>query len=287
MKRALGDSVFDRRGAGNLSERAYIALISFFTLYGLAVTGFLAVFTAHLWGPINTPTKDRVAVEASANPGGSTTTPQPEATQVENPKKAENPDEKEKSMLAPTNSPTLGMGAFLLLGFVIPLLGIFIALGSDKPIISFLGYNMVVVGFGMILGPTIFMYSADIVLMALATTFLLTLGMSAIGIAYPKSLAHWGGWLFGILLAVIVGQFTGIFMSMIGYPGVAQVMDSPVMHILISILFCAYIIYDWNRALRIPKTVDNAIDTAVALYLDIINLFIHILSLYGKSQNSS
>jgi FtsH-binding integral membrane protein len=52
-------------------------------------------------------------------------------------------------------------------------------------------------------------------------------------------------------------------------------------------LFCAYIIYDWNRALRLPYTVDNAIDAAVALYLDIMNLFIHLLRILGKSQSSS
>ena len=41
MKRGLGDSVWTRRGVNRLSQRAYIALISFFTLYGLAVSGAL------------------------------------------------------------------------------------------------------------------------------------------------------------------------------------------------------------------------------------------------------
>lgn len=280
----LSKGVWERRGANQLGKRLYIALISFFTVYGLFISGALAVYTAHLWGPI---TKKKVETTAPQNPTVETSTPleQPEAS-GEDATKTDDKKE-EKSALTPVNKPVFGMWAFIIFGLVLPFGGIFVALGSDKPMISFLGYNMIVVGFGLILGPTIYMYSAEIVIYALATTFLLTIALSIMGIIYPKSLEHWAGWLFGLLLAVIIGQFTGIFLAMCGYGGVMAVMDSPIMHILIAILFCAYIIFDWNRALRIPYTVDNAIDSAVALYLDIINLFIHILHAMGGNSNNS
>jgi FtsH-binding integral membrane protein len=42
--------------------------------------------------------------------------------------------------------------------------------------------------------------------------------------------------------------------------------------------------FDWYRAQAYPKTVDNAIDSAVDLYLDIINLFIRLLEIFGKKD---
>jgi FtsH-binding integral membrane protein len=49
-------------------------------------------------------------------------------------------------------------------------------------------------------------------------------------------------------------------------------------------IFCGYIGVDWSRANSIPKTLDNAIDSAAALYMDIINLFVRILSIMGRSE---
>ncbi len=46
--------------------------------------------------------------------------------------------------------------------------------------------------------------------------------------------------------------------------------------------FCGYIGVDWGRANQIERTVDNAIDSAAALYLDIINLFLRILRIMSK-----
>jgi FtsH-binding integral membrane protein len=43
-----------------------------------------------------------------------------------------------------------------------------------------------------------------------------------------------------------------------------------------------FIGYDYAKALEDDATVDAAIDRAVALYLDIINLFIRILEIMGK-----
>jgi len=47
-------------------------------------------------------------------------------------------------------------------------------------------------------------------------------------------------------------------------------------------LFSCYIGYDWGRANQIPKTIDNAVDSAAALYMDIIYLFLRILRIMGS-----
>jgi FtsH-binding integral membrane protein len=51
------------------------------------------------------------------------------------------------------------------------------------------------------------------------------------------------------------------------------------------VLFSAYVIFDMNRAMRLPRTLDNSIDAAVAVYLDFANLFVRLLSLLGQRRD--
>jgi FtsH-binding integral membrane protein len=53
---------------------------------------------------------------------------------------------------------------------------------------------------------------------------------------------------------------------------------------IVVIIFCGYIGYDWARANNIPKTFDNAVDSAAALYIDMINLFVRILRILGRRK---
>ena len=49
-----------------------------------------------------------------------------------------------------------------------------------------------------------------------------------------------------------------------------------------SIIILGYIGYDWAKAQEKRKTLDNAVDSAVDLYLDVINLFVRLL---GSKDN--
>ena len=50
------------------------------------------------------------------------------------------------------------------------------------------------------------------------------------------------------------------------------------------LIFSGYLGYDWARAQHLPKTVDNAIDCAVALYMDIVILFLNLLRLFSDRR---
>ena len=54
---------------------------------------------------------------------------------------------------------------------------------------------------------------------------------------------------------------------------------------IVALIFCGYIGLDWNRAQQYPKTLDNAIDSAADIYLDVVNLFVRILSITGKRRD--
>ena len=54
---------------------------------------------------------------------------------------------------------------------------------------------------------------------------------------------------------------------------------------IVALIFCGYIGLDWVRAQSIPKNANNAIDSVVALYLDIINLFVRLLSIMSGKDD--
>ena len=51
---------------------------------------------------------------------------------------------------------------------------------------------------------------------------------------------------------------------------------------IVVVIFCGYVGLDWSRANQIPKTLDNAVDSAASLYMDIIILFLRILRIMGR-----
>ena len=91
----------------------------------------------------------------------------------------------------------------------------------------------------------------------------------------PKLFLRMGGFLFAGLLGMIIVEIVGhLFFGATNWTSYA-----------IAALFSLYIGYDVQRAQLFPKTLDNAIDSAIDIYLDIANLFIRILSIIGNKDN--
>jgi len=171
----------------------------------------------------------------------------------------------------------------IIVGFVIPIIGIVISAKSDEWTISLFGYTLLIFGIGAISGPAVSMLETGALMLALISTAGVTIVMSVAGIIYPKSLEHWGGYLFGGLLALLfvrIGQ--AILMSLGIYESLWYI---PLVEYGAVILFSLYIVYDWNRALRLTRTLDNAIDCAVAIFLDIINLFWTIARILSNNND--
>lgn len=172
--------------------------------------------------------------------------------------------------------------AILGIGLVIPIIGIYIAIKSDEWPISLIGYTLLVLGLGAITGPSVAFYDTGVVVTAIMATAGVTIVMSVAGIIYPKSLEGWRGYFFGGLLALIFVRLAQVALMSLGIA--ESLWYIPWIEYAAAILFSLYIIYDWNRALRLPKTMDNAVDCAMAIYLDIINLFITLLRIFGHKD---
>ncbi len=151
--------------------------------------------------------------------------------------------------------------------------GIYLFNGSSNPLVSFIGYNFVVVPFGLIINLVVSQFDPTLVSEAIRITGLVTFGMMCLGSMYPAFFEKISGALTIALLLVIVVELIELFVFGIHHG---------VIDWIVVLIFCGYIGFDWGRANRIPKTLDNAVDSAAALYMDIINLFLRILSILGR-----
>ncbi|EGM68106.1 Bax inhibitor-1 family protein [Shewanella sp. HN-41] len=151
--------------------------------------------------------------------------------------------------------------------------GIYLFQRSNNPVISFIGYNFVVVPFGLIINMVVSQYDPELVTEAIRITGLVTIAMMCLGTLFPAFFQKIAGVLTIALLLVIVVELIEIFIFNTHHG---------ILDWIVVLIFCGYIGYDWGRANQIPKTVDNAVDSAAALYMDIINLFLRILRILGR-----
>ncbi|MCR5419640.1 MAG: Bax inhibitor-1 family protein [Lachnospiraceae bacterium] len=167
---------------------------------------------------------------------------------------------------------------FFILYLALAIGGTVISARSDNPIMSFIGYNMVVVPSGLVVSTAVQVYGgleSEIVSQAFLYTVLIAGIMIAASIAWPDVFESMGKFLFIGLIAVVIGSFIGIFIS-----GIMNVVSW-----IGALIFSLYIGYDFYKAQQYTPTLDNAVDCALDIYLDIINLFLHLLRILGRGSN--
>lgn len=167
---------------------------------------------------------------------------------------------------------------FLLGYFASCFYGIHLSESSDNPYVSFAGYNFVVLPVGLLLTRYVSYFDPYLVFDTFCLTAMFTLTMMMIGTYFPKAFLDKGTVLMTALIAIIISDLALIFgCGFINPEGVA---------IFASGVFCLYIAYDWARAQQMEYTLDNAVDVTVAIYLDIINLFMRLLAILDKGKKS-
>ena len=121
---------------------------------------------------------------------------------------------------------------------------------------------------GLVLSALIADAGADAVRETFQITAAVTAGMLLLSNWKPELFMKMGPCLLGALLLTLAAELvTFLFNRSFEW-----------INILVALIFCGYIGFDWARAQRRPCTADNAIDSACALYLDIINLALRILA---------
>ena len=129
---------------------------------------------------------------------------------------------------------------------------------------------------GAALGPLLNVYLAlpngpNLVLQSLAGTALIFFGLSAFALQSKRDFSFMGGFLFAGLLVAIVAMIANIFLAI---PALSLTISAAVVMIMSGL-----ILMDTSRIVHGGET--NYIRATVGLYLNIFNLFVHLLHLLG------
>ncbi len=176
----------------------------------------------------------------------------------------------------------LGPGAILI--SIVGSIGTLIALyfTKSKPGLNLGLFYAFSVFEGMALGSIIESYLArgqgTVVINAAATTGGLVMLLGAYAWTTRRDLGGLGGYLMAGLLAVVVASLVGIFLQ------------APLFHLILSgataLLFSGFVLYDVQRLRDAEGGQSDAVLLAVSIYLDIFNLFLAILRLFGFLKGS-
>lgn len=166
-----------------------------------------------------------------------------------------------------------------IIGYVVLcIIGIVMSSKSSNPIISFIGYNFVVVPMGLVISTAVEAYGgidSRVVVLAFVYTAIITGCMIVLSVVKPEFFATLGRFLFVALIGLVVCELVLLIFRV----------DQVVTAWISAGIFSLYIGYDIYRSQQFPKTVDNAVDCALDIYIDIANLFMDILRILGRSDN--
>ena len=138
--------------------------------------------------------------------------------------------------------------------------------------IAVVGYALFTLSFGFTTSFALTAYSLESISTAFAATAAIMVIFGAAGFLFPNFFAKIQGVLSVSLLAILVVELVLMVM------GVRQNFTD----IAVILIFCGFIGFDVYRASAAAPTLTNALWFAVDLYLDIINVFLRILSLLGN-----
>ena len=152
----------------------------------------------------------------------------------------------------------------------------YIVYKSDNPAVSFLGFTGLAVCMGLLLTFYVSAYDVASVSQAFMATGIVTIVMVIGATLFPAFFRKLGGGLtIALIASIIVELIAGLIFRL----------NLTFMDYAIVLIFCGYIGFDWSRAQAYPKTLDNAIDSAADIYVDVVNVFIRILSILGKKKD--
>lgn len=170
---------------------------------------------------------------------------------------------------------SVGVVGFLIGYFAMVIVGSLL-IGRSGAALSFLGYNLIALPIGVVVCACVDGVPVSVVQSAVLVTAIVTLSFMILASIKPDFFLGLGRTLLVSLLVAIVGELLSVFLFH---------RASPIFEWIFVILFSLFIGYDWARANTCARTLDNAVDLAAALYLDIINLFLRILEIMSRRKD--
>ena len=162
----------------------------------------------------------------------------------------------------------------MMLFFILQIALIFFAsFAARKPGLSMVALFSFTTVSGLTLGPLLYQVGPSIAAEAFALTAITFAGLSMYVVYSKKDFSFMSGFLMTGLIVLVVGGLLNMFF-----------IQSGMMHFVMSgasvLLFSGFILYDTSNIMRYYGT-DEYVSATLALYLDVLNLFIALLSILG------
>jgi FtsH-binding integral membrane protein len=174
---------------------------------------------------------------------------------------------------------TGGTGIALFIGAFACIIGLNVASsrGHEQLAIALLfGLGLLL---GMAVGPVLAVYAKTqpaVLWQAAGATAGFVGALGAYGYATRRDLSSWARTLFWALIGLIVFGIVGLFVAI---PG------GNIIYCVAGLaIFGAFTIFDFNR-LRRTKNMASAVPIAASIFLDIFNVFLFMLRLFGGGRN--
>ncbi|MGX6966543.1 Bax inhibitor-1/YccA family protein [Vagococcus teuberi] len=149
---------------------------------------------------------------------------------------------------------------------------------SAKSLIGFIAYSALT---GVTISVTLAMYNQQAIVRAFVTTAIMFVGMSLLGVFIKKDLSAIGHALYSLVIGVIIATLINTFF----------LKSAPVDYFIsysMVVIFSGLIAYD-NQKIKLiyqengAKTASGlAVYCALSLYLDIVNLFLALVRIFGR-----
>jgi modulator of FtsH protease len=167
-------------------------------------------------------------------------------------------------------SPIMGLLLFLGISFGL-MWGIQRNKDSGLGVLLLLGFTLFM---GVVLGPILqvalgFANGGKLIAMAAGGTGAIFLSLAGIASNARRDFSNLGKFLFAGLILLVVAIIANMFFHI---PALALAISA-----IAVVIFSAYILYDINRIVRGGET--NYVVATLAVYLDIYNVFVHLLNL--------
>lgn len=176
------------------------------------------------------------------------------------------------------------LGGYSYLLFTILELGLAIYLSvrifKMSPLLAKIVYILYTLLTGLTLTGLLMVYTASSICFVFLATALVFGSFALIGKYTKVDMSRWTIYLFIALIAILILNLINIFL-----------MNNTLNMIVCTVsilLFCAYTAYDVQKAYRLSQSqaVEQiSIYCAFCLFLDFINLFLHLLRLFGRTRD--
>ena len=130
---------------------------------------------------------------------------------------------------------------------------------------------------GVTLGPVMLMYDVGLIQEALGLTVIIFASLTFYVIASKKDFSFLGSFLITGIIIFIIGSLLNVFFFQYGAMEFILLCGG-------VLLFSGFILYDTSNILR-HYDVEDYTSATLALYLDILNLFLILLRLLGMSRD--